>query len=77
MRYGEQIFEIEVPLAGIDLAALDALERLKRAFETRHEALYTYSLPEQQPVLVNARVTTVGVLPRPPQEPAEPATAEA
>ena len=69
MRYGEQIFEIDVPLDGIDLAAPDALAKLKSAFERRHEALYTYSLPEQQPVLVNARVTTVGVLPRPPQEP--------
>jgi N-methylhydantoinase A len=74
MRYGEQIFEIEVPLDDIDLAAPDALARLKRAFETRHEALYTYSLPEQQPVLVNARVTTVGVLPHLAQEPAAPAT---
>jgi N-methylhydantoinase A len=70
MRYGEQIFEIDVPLDDIDLGTHDALVRLKRAFERRHEDLYTYCLPEQQPVLVNARVTTVGLLPKPPVEPA-------
>ena len=69
MRYGEQIFEIEVPLAGIDLNAPDLLEQMKRAFETRHEELYTYSLEDQQPVLINARVATVGLLPVPPAEP--------
>ncbi len=69
MRYGEQIFEIDVSLDRIDFAAPDLLERIKRAFERRHEALYTYSLPEQEPVLVNARITTVGALPALPQEP--------
>ena len=42
MRYGEQIFEIEVPLDDVDLGAPDALQALKTAFEARHEALYTY-----------------------------------
>jgi len=69
MRYGEQIFEIEVPLEDVDFKQPDALGKLKTAFEARHEELYTYSLPEQQPVLVNARVTTVGLLPAPPAEP--------
>ena len=69
MRYGEQIFEIEVPLAGIDLNAPDLLAQLKLAFEKRHEELYTYALKEQQPVLINARVATVGLLPAPPSEP--------
>lgn len=69
MRYGEQIFEIEVPMAGIDLTANDLLEQMKRAFEARHEELYTYSLKDQQPVLINARVATVGLLPAPPAEP--------
>ncbi len=77
MRYGEQIYEIDVSLDGIDLAAPDAMARLKAAFERRHEALYTYSLAEQPPVLVNARVTTVGVLPAPPQEPSAPVAADA
>ncbi|MGI9335659.1 MAG: hydantoinase/oxoprolinase family protein, partial [Gammaproteobacteria bacterium] len=78
MRYGEQIFEIDVQLDGIDLDASDAMASLKRAFEQRHEALYTYSLAQQQPVLVNARVTTVGVLPvLPVESPASTGTSAA
>jgi N-methylhydantoinase A len=69
MRYGEQIFEIDVPLDGIDFAASDLLAQIKAAFERRHEALYTYSLKDRDPVLVNARVATVGVLPALPTEP--------
>jgi len=69
MRYGEQIFEIDVPMDGIELEAPDLLEQLKCAFERRHEQLYTYSLKDQKPVLINARVTTVGLLPVPPTEP--------
>jgi N-methylhydantoinase A len=75
MRYGEQIFEIDVPLAGIDLAAGDLATRLKDAFEERHRALYTYSLPDQAPVVVNARVATVGALPPPPRERVAPGDA--
>jgi len=69
MRYGEQIFEIDVPLEGIDFAAPDLAARIKQAFEARHEALYTYSLPDQDPVLVNARVAAIGLLPGLPKEP--------
>lgn len=69
MRYGEQIFEIDVPMDDIDLEAPDLLEQLKAAFEQRHEQLYTYSLKDQKPVLINARVATVGLLPAPPAEP--------
>lgn len=69
MRYGEQIFEIDVPMDGIELEAPDLLEQLKCAFERRHEELYTYSLKDQKPILINARVTTVGLLPVPPIEP--------
>ena len=69
MRYGEQIFEIDVPFTEEDLDAPDLLFRLGRAFERRHEQLYTYSLEDQEPVLVNARVATVGRMPAPPSEP--------
>ena len=69
MRYGEQIFEIDVPLDQIDFAAPNLLAQIKAAFERRHEALYTYSLAERDPVLINARVATVGTLPDLPQEP--------
>ena len=67
MRYGEQIFEIDVTLDDVDFSAPDLLEQLKTAFERRHEKLYTYSLKDQDPVLVNARVATIGTLPSLPK----------
>jgi N-methylhydantoinase A len=79
MRYGEQIFEIDVALDAIDFTADDLPARMKQAFEQRHEALYTYSLKQQEPVLINARVAAIGELPVPPAEPVavnkEPAAA--
>jgi N-methylhydantoinase A len=70
MRYGEQVFEITVPLDGVDLDAADPLKEIVERFHRRHEALYTYSLRDQEVVLVNARVAAVGTLPALPQEPA-------
>jgi N-methylhydantoinase A len=69
MRYGEQIFEVNVGLDGIDWSGPDLLEQLAAAFHRRHEELYTYALPDQEAVLVNARVAVIGALPSPPQEP--------
>ena len=63
MRYGEQVFEIDVPLDNVDLTTPDAMQQLKAAFEKRHDELYAYHLPEQAPVLINARLASVGVLP--------------
>ncbi len=59
MRYGEQVFEINVPLDGIarDVAAIED------AFHRAHERLYTYSLRDQDVVLVNAGVSVIGRLP--------------
>ena len=73
MRYGEQVYEIDVPLDGVDFDSPSLPGDLKRAFEARHEELYTYSLEDQDPVLINARVTTIGALPSPPAEPEAPA----
>jgi N-methylhydantoinase A len=73
MRYGEQIFEIGVSLDGLDLDAADPMKEIVERFHRRHEELYTYSLPDQDVVLVNARLAVVGVLPALPQEPALPA----
>lgn len=70
MRYGEQVFEIAVPLDDVDWSAPDPLPQIVERFHRRHEALYTYSLPDQDGVLVNARVTVSGVLEALPQEPA-------
>jgi len=69
MRYGEQIFEIQVPLAGLDLDAPDPMDRITERFHRRHEELYTYSALDQDVVLVNARVAVVGELPTLPSEP--------
>jgi N-methylhydantoinase A len=73
MRYGEQIFEITVSLDGIDLDAPDLMQEVVERFHRRHEELYTYSAPEQEVVLVNARLAVVGELPALPEEPALPA----
>jgi N-methylhydantoinase A len=63
MRYGEQIFEITVPLDGVDLARADLLDAIAARFHARHEELYAYSAPGQEVVIVNARVAVVGKLP--------------
>ncbi|HEY3911891.1 MAG TPA: hydantoinase/oxoprolinase family protein [Stellaceae bacterium] len=73
MRYGEQVFEIAVPLDDVDWTAPDPLPQIVERFHRRHEELYTYSLPEQEAVLVNARVTVAGILSALPREPALPA----
>ena len=72
MRYGEQIFEANVALDGIDWDGADLLDQLAAAFHRRHEELYTYAMPDQEAVLVNARVAVIGALPDPPQEPPLP-----
>ena len=72
MRYGEQIFEIGVSLDGLDLDAPDLVAQIVERFQRRHEALYTYSAPDQDVVLVNARVAVVGALPVAPAEPETP-----
>jgi N-methylhydantoinase A len=73
MRYGEQVFEIAVALDDIDWTATDPLPEIAARFHARHEALYTYSLPEEAAVLVNARVAVSGILPALPREPELPA----
>jgi len=69
MRYGEQVFEINVPLDGVDWKDKPLAQILER-FHRRHEELYTYAQRDQEAVLVNLRVAVVGVLPGLPQEPA-------
>jgi N-methylhydantoinase A len=69
MRYGEQVFEISVPLDSVDWEAADPLPQIVERFHRRHEELYTYFLPDQETVLVNARSTVTGILSALPQEP--------
>ena len=73
MRYGEQTFEISVPLDGVSMDAPDLMEQVVARFHARHEALYTYSAPGQEVVLVNARLAVIGRLPALPREEARAA----
>ena len=72
MRYGEQIFEVNVSLGDVDLEAPDAMAEIVARFHKRHEELYTYAAPDQEVVLVNARLAVVGELPALPEEPRAP-----
>jgi N-methylhydantoinase A len=60
MRYGEQVFEIDVPLDDIDWNSALSVEQIEQRFHKRHEELYTYSSPGQEVVFVNARVAAIG-----------------
>ncbi len=62
MRYGEQVFEINVPLDGVARTR----EAIEDAFHAAHERLYTYALRDQDVVLVNAGVSVIGRLPSAP-----------
>jgi N-methylhydantoinase A len=62
MRYGEQVFEINVPLDGVARTR----EGLENAFHAAHERLYTYALRDQDVVLVNAGLSVTGRLPAAP-----------
>jgi N-methylhydantoinase A len=62
MRYGEQIFEIDVPLDGIDLNSTSLIAEIEDRFHRRHEELYTYASPDQEVVFVNARVAAIGAV---------------
>ncbi|MBR0694361.1 hydantoinase/oxoprolinase family protein [Bradyrhizobium lablabi] len=60
MRYGEQVFEIDVPLGDLDLGTADLVAEIEERFHRRHEELYTYASRGQEVVFVNARVAAVG-----------------
>src|SRR6266404_2356052 len=68
MRYGEQTFEIQVLLDGVDVEAKDLMGQVVDRFHRRHEELYTYSAPGQDVVLVNVRAAVIGRLPALPAE---------
>jgi len=69
MRYGEQVFEITVPLEAVEWDATGLRGRVTDAFHARHETLFTYALLEEEVVLVNARLAVIGRLP--PMQPPE------
>ena len=69
MRYGEQIYEVDVSLDDVDFNDDDLMKSISDRFHKRHEELFTYSLPDQDAVLVNGRLAAIGGLPDLPQEP--------
>src|SRR3954447_8674713 len=60
MRYGEQIFEIDVALNDLDWDAASLVDEIEDRFHRRHEELYTYASRGQEVVFVNARVSAIG-----------------
>src|SRR3982075_1688461 len=60
MRYGEQIFEIDVALDDLDWNAASLVDGIEDRFHRRHEELYTYASRGQEVVFVNARVAAIG-----------------
>jgi N-methylhydantoinase A len=62
MRYGEQIFEIDVSLDGLDWHADNLVDQIEDRFHVKHEELYTYASRGQEVVFVNARVAAVGAV---------------
>ena len=64
MRYGEQIYEVDVSLDGVDFDDPLLVEKIANRFHERHEALYTFCSPGQEVVLVNVHVAVVGSVPR-------------
>src|SRR6195256_1550504 len=77
MRYGEQIFEIDVALNDLDWDAASLIAGIGDRLHRRHEELYTYASRDQEVVFVNARVAAVGAVSRRGQDerPAPSATA--
>ncbi len=59
-----------VPLDELDLAAAGATYEITERLHRRHEELYTYRMRDQDPLIVNARVSVTGELPSRPREPA-------
>jgi N-methylhydantoinase A len=64
MRYGEQIFEIDVALDDLDWNAASIVDGIEDRFHRRHEELYTYASRDQEVVFVNARVAAIGEVSR-------------
>ncbi|HVA87808.1 MAG TPA: hydantoinase/oxoprolinase family protein [Candidatus Saccharimonadales bacterium] len=65
VRYTRQSWELEVSVASgrLDTVALDAL---RAEFHARHRQQYGYAMADQELILVNAQVSAIAALPKPP-----------
>ena len=59
---------MDVSLDDVDFSDDDLLKSISDRFHKRHEELFTYSLPDQEAVLVNGRLAAIGALPDLPQD---------
>ncbi|MDP2084128.1 MAG: hydantoinase/oxoprolinase family protein [Gemmobacter sp.] len=69
MRYGDQIFEIDVPLTGLDFEGPGLVKGVVAHFHARHKALFTFANFDDPVDIVNLRVAVVspaGTDPTPP-----------
>ena len=66
MRYDNQVWEVEIDLAGLDLdGEVDAVRaELEARFHRRHEELYAFSQAEDHCEMVACTVTALGASPR-------------
>lgn len=64
MRYGEQIYEVEVDFGDLDMDMPGLTEALIERFHRRHEELYTYCSRDQEVVLVNIHAAIIGEVAR-------------
>lgn len=63
LRYGEQVYDLRVPLDGVAWDEPGLPARIEAAFHARHDALFGWSRAGEEVVLVNARVAAIGHLP--------------
>ncbi len=64
-RYEGQSYElaVELPAAPTEVGR----DGLRELFHARHERAYGYSMPDQEVEVVSARVTAIGIMPKPEQ----------
>jgi N-methylhydantoinase A len=65
MRYSGQSFEVTVDLTSVDLAAPDALLKLRGTFDATYRSLYGHDDPNATLEIINLRATAVGATPKP------------
>jgi len=65
VRYARQSWELEVGVAGGQLDAV-AIDLVRSDFHARHAQQYGYAMEGEELILVNAQVSAIAALPKPP-----------
>ena len=61
IRYADQIHECAVPIPFQGELSKESMDKVKELFHRRHEELYTYCEPDNEPELVNMEVNVIGL----------------